>query len=94
MSDEQEYVPKEFNDANIRVAREFKVLAEAAEARCDTLVKALTDARAAIASLPMEALGYASDPTGAQIHWPVRDELLHRIDEALPSNPPAGLAAR
>lgn len=49
----------------------------------DALVNVLTDARNAIASLPMEALGYASDPMGQQIHWPIRDELLHRIDEAL-----------
>jgi hypothetical protein len=47
------------------------------------LVKALEDARAAIASLSMDALGFASAPNGEQIHWPVRDELLHRIDGAL-----------
>ena len=33
MSDDQEFVPKEFNDANIRAAREYKSRAEAAEAR-------------------------------------------------------------
>ncbi len=49
----------------------------------EALVNVLTDARNAIASLPMETLGYASDPMGEQIHWPIRDELLHRIDEAL-----------
>lgn len=54
----------------------------------EALVKALTDARAAIASLPMEMLGYASDPSGAQIHSPIRDELLHRIDTALNAEPP------
>lgn len=48
----------------------------------DALVKALTSARAAIASLPMEALGYASAEND-QAHWPIRDELLHNIDEAL-----------
>ena len=47
------------------------------------LRKALTDARGAIASLPMDALGFASAENGEQIHWPIRDELLHRIDEAL-----------
>jgi hypothetical protein len=31
----------------------------------------------------MEALGYASAPDGEQIHWPIRDEMLHRIDEVL-----------
>lgn len=33
MSEDQGFVPKEFNDANIRVAREFKARAETAEAR-------------------------------------------------------------
>lgn len=54
----------------------------------EALVKTLTDARAAIASLPMDALGFASDPSGAQIHWPIRDELLHRIDTALSADAP------
>lgn len=48
----------------------------------DALVKALTEARAAIAAVPMEALGYASAENN-QAHWPIRDELLHNINEAL-----------
>jgi len=42
---EQESVPKEFNDANIRVAREFKERAEKAEAQLEAL-KAIDLARA------------------------------------------------
>jgi hypothetical protein len=34
-------VPKEFNDANIRVAREFKARAEAAEARLASAVEVI-----------------------------------------------------
>ena len=55
------------------------------------LMDALEDARAAIASLPMEALGYASAENN-QVHWPIRDELLHRIDRALATGKPEGAA--
>jgi hypothetical protein len=50
--------------------------------RIDALIKRLTEARSAIASLPMEALGFASAPD-EQVHWPIRDEMLHRIDQVL-----------
>ena len=52
------------------------------------LEAALRDARAAIASLPEDALGMAGVTTGdflfPQSHeWPIRDELLAKIDAAL-----------
>ena len=40
----------------------------------------LTEARTAIASRPDDALGHDTSRDGG---WPFRDELLHRIDEAL-----------
>ena len=54
----------------------------------EDLRAALTDARAAIASLPEDALGMAGVSTGdflnPQSHeWPIRDELLAKIDKAL-----------
>lgn len=48
---EQEFVPKEFNDANIRVAREFK-------AQRDALVKALEEIAA------MDPKGIRADDLG------------------------------
>lgn len=47
------------------------------------MLAALRDARAAIAALSMDSLGFASAENGEQIHWPIRDELLHRIDTVL-----------
>jgi hypothetical protein len=44
------------------------------------LLKVCKDARDAIASLPEEALGIAYD---TRDHWPIRDELLHNLDEAI-----------
>jgi len=44
------------------------------------LIEALRDAREAIASLPDDALGIARDHFTV---WPIRDELLSKIDAAL-----------
>jgi hypothetical protein len=54
-------------------------IVKAVNAHAD-LVKALDDARSAIASLPEDALGMANDDAG---QWPIRDELLSNIDAAL-----------
>ena len=56
----------------------------------DRLVEALTDAREAIASLDVGALGWGSEPhelLGVN-RYPFRDELLHNIDAALASVSP------
>lgn len=55
----------------------------------DLLREALEDARDAIASLPEDALGTASElvthPDGERglMSWPIRDELMAKINRAL-----------
>lgn len=49
---------------------------------CNALREALTDARDAIRSLPMDVFDFASNETET-VHWPIRDELLAKIDSAL-----------
>lgn len=46
------------------------------------MYKRLLEARDAIATLPIEALGFIQDPTHG--YWPVREELIHHITQALP----------
>lgn len=64
------------------IANNSGSLLKAQDSKIDALVKSLTRARDAIASLSMESLGYASAEND-QAHWPIRDELLHNIDQAL-----------
>lgn len=49
------------------------------------LAKVLKDARDAIASLDQAALGFANGTSsmGEPMQWPIRDELLEKIDAAL-----------
>ena len=48
------------------------------------LLQRLEDARNAIASLDEDALGYASGDFDIGVNpWPLKDELLYRIDEAI-----------
>ena len=50
-----------------------------------TLLKACLQARKAIASLDDDALGIASGTgeDGGEITWPIRDELLSKLDDAI-----------
>lgn len=63
------------------VADEYSCAAEA-----DQKTAALISAREAIASLPIDALGGASD---GQLRWPIRDELVDNLTKAINGNPVA-----
>lgn len=56
---------------------------ESAADHIDALESVLLDARNAIASLPKETLGYASDPSGVPVSWPIQAELIWRINMAM-----------
>lgn len=68
-------MPSSLNDA----CRSMDVAAD----HIDALETVLLDARNAIASLPSEALGYANDPNGIPISWPIQAELIWRINMVL-----------
>jgi hypothetical protein len=53
---------------------------EALSGRVSTMTKLLKNARDAIASLDVDALGWVEEP---EARWPVREEMLHHIDAAL-----------
>jgi len=48
----------------------------------------LTEAREAIAFMPVDMLGTVVAPDGSYC-WPIRDELLTRIDEVLEKTEPS-----
>ena len=53
----------------------------------ERLREALLDARLVVASQPIDALGTANNGLGAE--WPIRDELLSKIDKALTPTEPS-----
>jgi len=60
---------------------------EALTSENDRLREALLDARLVVASQPIDALGTANNGLGAE--WPIRDELLSKIDKALTPTEPS-----
>ncbi len=59
-----------------------RFIAHACNSHAD-LLKTLKDAREAIESLPIEALGMATDHPNYGHGWPIRDELLSQISYAI-----------
>jgi hypothetical protein len=78
-------MPSSLNDA----CRSMEVAAD----HIDALEHVLLDARNAIASLPKEALGYANDPNGIPVSWPIQAELIWHINLALEGKKAADMTA-
>jgi len=72
------------NDELEQLTHRFYIL----ELRCLALRNMLTVAREAIAFMPVDMLGTVVAPDGSYC-WPIRDELLTRIDEVLEKTEPS-----
>ena len=85
----QSLVLKGIYESAVKGRQDFRAAFRDAKARVEQLEAQLRSARAAIASAPDDTWGTNAegdfDTPGASRSWPIKDELLHYIDEALAS---------